>query len=169
MGRSNAMTDTDRQQARPAAREAVSLGILDERLGYVLRRAQVAVFQDFYRAVGAFDLSPAQYSVLAIVEANPGLSQTQVADVLGIQKTNFVPMIRDLERRDLIHRAPMPSDRRSFALELGETGRRIIASVHQASAAHEERVRAAVGPAAYAALFDGLTNLAKLGRDGTAP
>ncbi len=161
------MTDTTRQQARPAGREPVSLGVLDERLGYTLRRAQMAVFQDFFRAVAAFNLSPAQYSVLAVVEANPGLSQTRVADVLGIQKTNFVPMIKDLERRGLIHRAPMPSDRRSFALELGKTGQAIIMSVHEAAAAHEERVRAAVGPDAYASLFDGLHDLAKLGRDSS--
>jgi DNA-binding MarR family transcriptional regulator len=163
-----AMTDNPRQRMDQAGGDAVSLGVLDSRLGYALRRAQIAVFQDFFRAVAAFDLSPAKYSVLAVVEANPGLSQTQVADVLGIQKTNFVAMIKDLERRDLVRRTPMLSDRRSYALELGETGKVILAGAHDASAAHEARVRAALGADIYDAMFERLHNLAKLGKDSTA-
>ncbi|MEN3384710.1 MAG: hypothetical protein V7608_4754, partial [Hyphomicrobiales bacterium] len=62
----------------------IDLGPLPELIGYVLRRAQLVVFQDFFSAFAPFDISPAQFSVLTVIERNPGLTQTQVAAALGI-------------------------------------------------------------------------------------
>jgi DNA-binding MarR family transcriptional regulator len=142
----------------------IDYGPLDERLGYALRRAQIAVFQDFYQAMGALDVSPAQYSALTVIERNPGLTQTQVADALGIKKGNFVALIKALERRGLVSRDAMPGDRRSFALALTVKGRVLAKELVAASAAHERRVRQAVGGEDYARLFAPLRRLAVLDR-----
>jgi DNA-binding MarR family transcriptional regulator len=72
----------------------------------VLRRAQLAVFQDFFMAFAPFDIRPAQYSVLTVIERNPGLTQSQVAEALGIKRTNFVGMLDALEARGLTERRP---------------------------------------------------------------
>src|SRR6478752_9631441 len=77
----------------------IDLGPLPELMGYVLRRAQLVVFQDFFAAFAPFDISPAQLSVLTVIERNPGLTQTQVAAALGIKRTNFVGLLDELERR----------------------------------------------------------------------
>lgn len=143
---------------------AIAYGMLDRRVGYILRRAQIAVFQDFFRAVEAFDISPAQYSVLTVIEHNPGLSQTGVADALGIKKTNFVAMIKGLEARGFVLRQPSMHDRRAFALHLSPGGETLIASLHLASTDHEARIRAAIGEDAYAALFTPLRQIAQLAR-----
>ena len=63
-------------------------GPLRDSIGYALRRAQVAVFPNFYEAFAELEIRRAQYSVLTIIELNPGVSQTQAADALGIKKTN---------------------------------------------------------------------------------
>ena len=57
----------------------IDLGPLPELIGYVLRRAQLVVFQDFFGAFAPFDIRPAQFSVLTVIERNPGLTQSQVA------------------------------------------------------------------------------------------
>jgi len=81
--------------------KSIDLGPLPELIGYVLRRAQLAVFQDFFGAFAPFDVRPAQFSVLTIIERNPGLTQSQVAEALGIKRTNFVGMLDELEKRGL--------------------------------------------------------------------
>ena len=137
-------------------------GHLDRRLGYRLRRAQLAVFQDFFASFAGFDVTPAQYAVLTLVEANPGSSQAQVADALGIKPANFVGLIRGLAARGLVRRDPVPGDRRSVALTLTEAGAGLLSSLHAAADAHEGRIADHLGADVYAALLDPLARLARL-------
>jgi DNA-binding MarR family transcriptional regulator len=152
--------------AEPAAQSApvIDYGPLESRLGYLLRRAQMAVFQDFFQAMGALDVSPAQYSTLTVIERNPGLTQTQVADALGIKKANFVALIKELERRGLASREAMPNDRRSFALHLTAEGKALSRKLEAASEAHELHVRQALGAEDYVRLFAPIRRLAALMR-----
>jgi DNA-binding MarR family transcriptional regulator len=136
------------------------LGTLPETIGYVLRRAQLAVFQDVTRAFAAFDMRPAQYSVLTIIGRNPGLTQTQVAEALGIQRANFVALLDGLEARGLARREPVASDRRSYALHLTPEGRDLLARLQQLEADHERRLVERIGPENRALLLDLLRRLA---------
>src|SRR5258705_10455569 len=95
----------------------LDLGPLPDLIGYVLRRAQLVVFQDFFNAFAPFDVSPAQFSVLTVIERNPGLTQSQVAAALGIKRTNFVGLLDELERPSLAHRRRTGGDKRSHALD----------------------------------------------------
>jgi hypothetical protein len=72
--------------------DALQLGELSELLGYVLKRAQLKVFEDFLRCVESLQLTPAQFSVLILLEKNPGRNQTEIANTLGILRPNFVAM-----------------------------------------------------------------------------
>ena len=101
----------------------LDLGPLPDLIGYVLRRAQLVVFQDFFSAFAPFDISPAQFSVLTVIERNPGLTQSQVAAALGIKRTNFVGLLDELERRSLAERRQTARDKRSLRA-LSHGGRR---------------------------------------------
>jgi DNA-binding MarR family transcriptional regulator len=129
-------------------RQPVSLGLLDNLLGYRLRRAQLAVFQDFLVAMKGFDLRPAQFSVLAIIAANPGLKQSRVSEALGINRANFVALLDELEQRKLARRAPAPGDRRSNALFLTAKGEGFLKDAYRhLLAEHEKRVETVLGSA----------------------
>src|SRR3954463_13879741 len=93
--------------------KALSLGVLDGHLGYFLRRVQVWVFQDFIKTLATIDLRPAQYSVLAVIGANRGLSQADVAHLLGIERARLVRLLHRLEKRGLTQRLPPPHDPRA--------------------------------------------------------
>lgn len=134
-------------------RRSIDYGPLAQRLGYVLRRAQMAVFQDVIAAFAEHDIRPGQYSILTIIECNPGLSQTEVAATLGIKKPNFVAMIDRLQARGLVHRAAAPNDRRSHALFLTDAGKRLMRKLHRIAAQHEKRVADRVGDADYRRMF----------------
>jgi len=145
------------------AGDSVDRGALDRRLGYWLRRAQIAVFRDFFEAFERFDIRPAQYSILTIIERNPGLRQGAVGEALGIKRTNLVAMIDELERRKLVRRDPSSGDRRSYALALTEKGARLAVELHAASERHEQRLIAAIGGEAHRGFFLPLKALARLG------
>lgn len=142
----------------------VSLGLLDNLLGYRLRRAQLSVFQDFLIVMKDFDLRPAQFSVLAIIAANPGLKQSRVSEALGINRANFVALLDELEQRKLARRAPAPGDRRSNALFLTPKGESFLKDAYRhLLTQHEKRVETVLGSAdkqQLLSLLDKLTTLA---------
>ncbi len=68
-------------------------------IGYRLRRAQVAVFQQFMTASPSSGCTPAEYSrCWRSIGANPGSSRPQIGDALGIKRANFVALIRRARR-----------------------------------------------------------------------
>ena len=88
-----------RKDAPEGLPEALQLGELSEQLGYVLKRAQLKVFENFLRCMASLQLTPAQFSVLLLVEKNPGRNQTEIASTLGILRPNFVALLDNLESR----------------------------------------------------------------------
>ena len=140
---------------------ALHLGELSELLGYSLKRAQLRVFEDFLRCVAPLQLTPAQFSVLLLLEKNPGRNQTEIANTLGILRPNFVAMLDGLESRDLCTRMRSANDRRSHVLMLTEKGRAVLARAKKLVAAkHEARLNELLGPANRAALLAMLTRIA---------
>src|SRR3954466_4956906 len=125
--------------------DTVDLGPLPDQIGYVLRRAQLVVFQDFFNAFAPFDISPAQFSVLTVIERNPGLTQSQVAAALGIKRTNFVGLLDELERRVLAERRQSARDKRSYALCLTGEGVALRRKLKPVLKAHETRMIARIG------------------------
>lgn len=140
----------------------VDYGPLNTRLGYGLRRAQIAIFADFFVTFAAVDIRPVQYSILTIIEQNPGLFQTQVADSLGIKKTNFVAMIVALEKRGLVKRVPLEHDKRSYGLYLTDQGAALMPELHGLASAHEARIIERIGAETHAALFAPMKAIAAL-------
>ena len=63
----------------PTPKEGLGIGQLENHLGYFLRRLQIWVFQDFIQTLRPMKVRPAQYSVLLVIEANPGRSQAAIA------------------------------------------------------------------------------------------
>ncbi|WP_051340909.1 MarR family winged helix-turn-helix transcriptional regulator [Azospirillum halopraeferens] len=142
-----------------AGDDAVDLGILAESTGFLLKRAQMAVFHDFIRTCAVEDVRPAQFSVLIIIDRNPGLKQSQVSRALSIKRTNFVPLLDGLEERGLVRRKPAPNDRRSYALHLTAKGRALTDRLKALWTEHETRMRERIGEPGCTALFAMLNGL----------
>lgn len=126
---------TMRAQGR---RRELDWGLLPGLLGYTLRRAQVAVFADFARAVP--ELTPGQFGVLVLVEQNAGMNQSELGEALGVDRSTVVATLDRLEARGLLARAPSPSDRRAHALELTAAGHALLTYAARRVSAHEARV-----------------------------
>lgn len=134
--------------------------VVTDIVGYRLRRAQIAIFQQFTARFADHDLRPAEYSALALIEANPGSKQIEIAKALGIKRANFVALINGIEARGLIERRLPPDDRRSQALFLTPLGMETMQELNAAQAAFEaDCVRKLGGPAARDQLMELLGRL----------
>jgi DNA-binding MarR family transcriptional regulator len=136
------------------SRRDVDLDVLTSHLGYGLRRAQVWVFQDFIRTLSVIDIRPAQYSVLVVIGANPGLSQAELADRLAIERARLVHMLDHLQKRGLTERLPSPTDRRTHALQLTRDGQKLLKRAKALAARHEARLTEKIGAHARAQMLD---------------
>lgn len=126
--------------ARRRRRPPIAFDLLPELIGYNLRRAQVAVFADFAATLAPCDLTPGQFGVLVLINANPGLNQTRLGEALGIDRSTVVAVIDKLEDRGLVERAPSPDDRRSYALRLSDAGLKLLDQARPLVRAHEARL-----------------------------
>ena len=126
---------------RLRSKPAIDLDVLNERLGYFVRRLQVWVFQDFNRHLAAIDISPAQFSVLVVISANPGLSQSELAATLGIERARLVRLLHRLEARGLTQRLPSSADARRHALRLTRKGDTVLGQAKRLAAEHEEALQ----------------------------
>jgi DNA-binding MarR family transcriptional regulator len=142
-----------------AGRAAVPGGHLDHVLGYVVRRTQLAIFNDFKKVFGAFDLRPSQYAVLTLLQERPGLKQSHVGALLGIKRANFVALIDGLEKRGLAVRQSIPEDRRSYALSLTASGEAFLTRMRALNDETEGRLAAHLGPGGHEQLLDLLHRL----------
>ena len=153
-----------RGQGAGAATEngALQLGELSELLGYSLKRAQLKIFENFLSCVAPLQLTPAQFSVLLLLDKNPGRNQTEIANTLGILRPNFVAMLDGLESRELCARMRSSNDRRSHIVVLTDKGRAVLARAKKLIAAkHEARLNELLGPANRAALLEMLATIAR--------
>jgi DNA-binding MarR family transcriptional regulator len=125
---------------------APDLSQLPEHIGYVVRRAQLAIFKDFIQTLAGVDIRPAQYSVLLVIAGNPGLTQAELGRALAIKRANLVGMLNELERRNLARRVAAPGDRRSHALFLTDNGRAMLARFRRLAMLHEKRATRTLGP-----------------------
>jgi DNA-binding MarR family transcriptional regulator len=139
----------------------ISLGPLSGYVGYALRRAQLTLFDHFTTLLRQFDLRPGQFSVLLVIQHNPGLRATDVCNALEIRKPNLVPVIRTLQRRGWVQCRASPLDRRTQTLELTARGRQLLARALRVHAEFEQRLIKGLGKSAARRLVSQLLQLAE--------
>ncbi len=143
------LKETDSEPEAPLKR-----GHLENHLGYFLRRLQVWVFQDFIATLKPMDVRPAQYSVLLLIEANPGRSQSAIGRALNIERARLARLLHELEDRNWIRRRASGRDARSHALVLTADGEKALAKIKVMADKHEAKLAEYIGPQRRAQLMD---------------
>jgi DNA-binding MarR family transcriptional regulator len=135
---------------------------LDSHVGYMLRRAQLVVFGDFIACQRGAVTRPGQFSILALIDRNPGLSQSRVCGALGIKRANLVAVIDELEALGLVRRDASAKDRRTNHLHLTPAGQRALRSALDGQDEHEARITQLLGAAGRRSLLKQLAKLCEL-------
>lgn len=140
---------------RPAGRgdafeqwpEDVEFGVLRELMGYALRRAQIAIYEDFFATVADLDITPPMFSSMVLIRNNPGLSQSRLGRVVGIARSGTMALVDRLERAGYVERQPTPGDRRVNQLALTPHGEEVLDELIRRIRAHDDRVSARLSEA----------------------
>jgi DNA-binding MarR family transcriptional regulator len=105
---------------------AVELGRLEQNLGYNLRVAQLRIFAAFSEVATAHALTPSQFAVLLLIEANPGIKQIELAEVLDLDRSSVVRLVDRCEAAKLVRRGSSKADRRIAPPVLTARGRALL-------------------------------------------
>jgi len=73
-------------------------------------------------------------------QTGDGVSQKELAEVMGIEGPSLVRLLDSLEARDLIERRPNNSDRRSKAVHLTRTAMSLLEEMHEVATRTRESI-----------------------------
>ena len=132
--------------------------------GHLLRRSQQRAVDLFVEEVGEDGPTPRQFAVLLSVHQNPGVSQTDLVRMTGIDRSTLTEILRRLGRRGLIRRERQPGDRRTNALHLTADGRRTMEAAIDAVERAQRRILEPIPAAERPAAMRVLERLAGLDR-----
>ncbi|WP_246723777.1 MarR family winged helix-turn-helix transcriptional regulator [Rhizobium sp. ARZ01] len=148
---------------------ALDVSSIEHSVIFQIKRTQALLTRRFQSRFAGFDLRPGEYGILLLIATNPGRKQTEIADALGIQRANFVPLINSLERRHLTERRPSLHDRRSNALYLTPYGEDFVQGIYQAEATFEAECTVRLGGAKSREAFLALLSRLVAGAAPTSP
>jgi len=131
--------------ARRKPADDIDFGPLAGWIGFHLRMAQIAAFQNFGRHARNIDLSPGRFAALTVIGRNPGISQTELSRAIGSDKSTLTPALGHLVKRNLVRRTRAETDRRAYGLTLTPAGERMLRELTDCARRHEDDLDSIVG------------------------
>lgn len=122
--------------------QPIRFGPLPTYLGYQIRQAQTAIFRDFAASTASLKVTPGEFSLLTLLDANPGISQVELARVYKLDKSTLSLAVSRLIKRRLVRRTRSREDERYYALWLLRPGRLLLERVCARAEAQERAMDA---------------------------
>ncbi|MRR36635.1 MarR family transcriptional regulator [bacterium] len=98
---------------------------IESSIGFLLAKVYQRGFGLFKEQLEPYDLTPPQFSLLAFLWREDGLSQTSLSQKTQVDRTTIGGLIDRLEKLGLVERLPTPEDRRAYRICLTEKGREL--------------------------------------------
>jgi DNA-binding MarR family transcriptional regulator len=96
---------------------------LDDHLCYAIYSAGIAINRAYKPMLDALDITYPQYLVLLTLWAQDALTIGAIAERLALEPSTITPLVKRLERADLLSRERNPGDERQVIVRLTEQGR----------------------------------------------
>lgn len=113
---------------------------LEDAPGHLLRRCQQRAVELFTEELGPQRVTPRQFALLVTVYQRPGLTQTDLVGVTGIDRSTVGDMLDRLVRRGLIKRKRSGKDQRANTLHILPPGIEML----RGAISHVDRVQARI-------------------------
>ncbi|AMJ63528.1 hypothetical protein AXW83_07770 [Bosea sp. PAMC 26642] len=125
-----------RSRKAPATLSDAESGyVLDEQIGFLMRRAQQRHIAIFQRIMGDDGPTPTQFAAMSKLSAGGEISQNLLGRMTAMDPATIKGVIARLEERGLVERLPDPDDQRRLRVRLSAAG-------HAAIPALTEKARA---------------------------
>lgn len=113
---------------------------LDASPVHLLHRAGQRAAEMFDAAVGGKGLTPRQYAILLALSENEGVSQTDLVERTGIDRSTLADVVRRMIKKGLVLRRRTKEDQRAYAVRLSEKGKQALQETVAAANAADQRV-----------------------------
>jgi len=140
------MTTQTMDQDQAATPEGMDPGLLGDSVGPSVRLLRNLLTTRIVTAFEPFGLRSGTFSTMALIAANPGCSQSDIAKNIGTDKSIVVAIVDDLERRGLAERKRSTQDRRRNTLTVTQAGHDLMTQLHGLGRAMEQPIRDALSP-----------------------
>ena len=117
---------------------------------HLLHRAGQCAADIFQAEMETGDLTPRQLAVLVTVAQHEGLSQTQLVERTGIDRSTLADIVRRMLKKGLLQRRRTKEDARAYAVKLTEEGWRVLRRTEPMAAASTSASSRRFRPAARA-------------------
>jgi DNA-binding MarR family transcriptional regulator len=122
----------------------ISLGILDNLIGFRIRRIQNHLSRSFNALLNRDEVRPGAFSALALIHANPGLSQKTLAREVGFDKATIVAILDNMERLGWTMRQRSKTDRRRHLLFVTPSGETALNAMTALARENEAAINASL-------------------------
>ena len=141
---------------------------LAEAPSHLIKRCQ-QYFGDLYaREAGACELTKQQFTVLAALENNEGVSQTALVEMTGIDRSTLAEMVRRMLERGLVSRERTETDARANAVAITSTGRKLLRTARTAADRAERLLLESLPPSERTKFVKALSIIASAGEQFAA-
>lgn len=113
---------------------------------HLLHRAGQCASEVFQTELGSDDLTPRQYAILLTVAQNEGVSQTQLVELTGIDRSTLADVVRRMLKKGLLQRRRTRDDARAYAVKLTEEGARVLKTHDPLARKVDERILSSLPP-----------------------
>lgn len=119
----------------------------DESIGFLLNDVARLLRRNFDRRVQDLELTQAQWKALVYITRQPGMKQSQLAEILEVQPISVARLIDRMQAAGWVERRQDPHDRRALNLYLTDKCEPILKKMQKL--AIEVRAEALVGISAH--------------------
>jgi DNA-binding MarR family transcriptional regulator len=144
----------------PAEQADESPRCLAGNLGWLLSQAHYALAAEVGAALAPLGISGRTHQVLAAAMTGER-TQTELAQLVGLDKTTMVVTMDELERSGLAQRVPSASDRRARVIVVTKAGERKVAEAQAVIERIQDEVLGTLPARQRAAFLRGLGDLVK--------
>jgi DNA-binding MarR family transcriptional regulator len=139
-------------------------------LGFQLRRAHTLFALHWHLSFRdeKIPVTPMQGGMLLVIDDQPGLMQTRLAQIMDVEGPTLVEALGKLEEKGLVLRVRRDDDRRSYALQLTPAGRRAVALVKEFVPDREAELLVDLSDEERSLLLDLLSRVVRRGQIVTA-
>jgi len=113
------------------------IGEIRNIVGFHLRLAHGAAYRHFTETFSDLDLTQKQVSALWLVDLHPDIAQTELAQLMRMDRATTMAIVNRLQSRSLLVRGKSLNDGRKQTLNLTDEGRATLQIAKQAIAEHE--------------------------------
>jgi DNA-binding MarR family transcriptional regulator len=128
--------------------------------GLLLVQLGTLVAAQFREQLAPLGIEPRHFGMLVRLAANEGTAQQALGELVGLNPTQMVFLVDELEERGLVERRRNPADRRSYALYLTDAGHDMLARLRGVVADHQGTLGASLSASERAELTRLLRRLA---------